>query len=207
MLKVKQLKKILVGTTFLIFLSSTSVQASTHTIKPGESLYKISKTYGVTLTELRKSNNKWDDLIYPGETLSIPGKSVSDTSKIETKEYVIPCSKDELDLMARLIRAEAENQPYTAKVAVGSVVVNRVKNEKFPNTITSVINQKDQFTPVKNGMINKSATSETISAAKEALQGKDPTNGALFFYDTSVKNQWLLSKAKALSIEQLVFAY
>lgn len=207
MIKFNKFKKIIVGTFITLIASSTSVQAITHEVQKGDTLFKISKSYGVTLNSLRESNNKWDDLILPGQNLEIPGETSSVKPNEDIKKSVISYTEKELDLLARLIRAEAENQPFTAKVSVGAVVVNRVKSDKFPNTVTSVIHEKKQFTPVSNGMINKPATEETINAAKEALTGSDPTNGALFFYDTSAKSTWLLSKPKALKVDKMVFAY
>jgi N-acetylmuramoyl-L-alanine amidase len=202
-----KIKRIFAGTIFTLMVSTTSVQAITHEVQKGDTLYKISKSYGVTLSSLRESNDKWDDLIYPGQSLDIPGETSSTEDKVNTETSVISYTEKEVDLLARLIRAEAENQPFNAKVAVGAVVVNRVKSDKFPNTITSVIHEKNQFTPVSNGMINKAATEETLTAAKDALNGEDPTGGALFFFDTSAKSQWLWSKPQALKVDKMVFAY
>lgn len=119
----------------------------------------------------------------------------------------IPYNAKELDLLARLVRAEAGGEPYNAQVAVAAVVINRVKSSKFPNTITSVINSNNQFTPVQNGQINKPATDTNKKAVEEALYGKDPSNGALFFYDTSCTSKWLLSKPVKAKIGKMVYAY
>ena len=90
-------------------------------------------------------------------------------------------------MLARLITAEAQGEPYNAQVAVGAVVVNRVKHDLFPNSISAVINQRTngnyEFTPVLNGNINRPASESAVKAAREALSGNDPTNNALFFYD------------------------
>lgn len=207
MFKMNNFRKILIGATIILFTASGSAKATTHEVQKGDTLYKISKSYGVTLDSLRETNNKWDNLIIPGEVLEIPGETSSaDVHKSEASG-VIPYTEEELQLLGRLIRAEAENQPYTAKIAVGAVVVNRVKSDKFPNNITSVIYEKRQFTPVSNGMINKPATEETLKAAKEALGGNDPTNGALFFFDTSATSSWLRSKPQALKVDKMVFAF
>lgn len=119
----------------------------------------------------------------------------------------IPYNAKELDLLARLVRAEAGGESYNAQVAVAAVVINRVKSSKFPNTITSVINSNNQFTPVQNGQINKPATDTNKKAVEEALYGKDPSNGALFFYDTSCTSKWLLSKPVKAKIGKMVYAY
>lgn len=191
------------------------VRASVHTVKSGETLSVIAKKYGVTLAQLRKANNKWDDMIYPGQQLNLPGtasQAVNTTSAAGSKKAVISYTDAELDLLARLVKAEAESEPYAAKVGVAAVIVNRIKNSQFPNTISSVIyeissNGYYQFTPVENGMINKPATSQDKNAALEALQGSDPSNGALFYFDDSATNKWLWSKPVKAWIGRMVFVY
>lgn len=179
------------------------VSCKTYTVKSGDSLYFIAKNNGVTLNNLRKANNLWNNYIYPGQTLNIPG--------VNPSSGVISYSQSDVDLLARLITAEAEGEPYAGKVAVGAVVVNRVQSSSFPNSISSVIYQRIngyyQFTPVLNGHIYKPATADSVKAAYESLNGKDPTNGALFFYDSSVTNKWLLSKPVSTTIDNLTFAY
>lgn len=120
-------------------------------------------------------------------------------------------SAEDLDVLSRLIMAEAQGEPYQAKVAVGAVVVNRVESGLFASTIKGVVYQNIngyyQFTPVVNGWINKPANTDSINAAKEALNGADPTNGALWYYDDSTTNQFMLSKEVAIKISKMVFAY
>jgi N-acetylmuramoyl-L-alanine amidase len=181
-----------------------NVPAQNYTVKSGDTMYLIAKKYGITLTSLRMANNKWNDLLMPGQKLIIPG--VKPTGGTGT---VIPYTKAEVDLLARLINAEAATQPYSAMVAVGAVVVNRVQSPDWPNTISSVINQKIggyvQFTPVKNGYINNPATDISIRAAWAALYGSDPSNGAMFYFDDSSTNQWLWSKPILARIDRMVF--
>jgi spore germination cell wall hydrolase CwlJ-like protein len=188
------------------------VSSKTHTVENGESLYLISKKYGITIDNLRKANNLWTDNIYPGQVLNIPGAtSTTSSSNTTTSSNSISYTESDVDLLARLITAEAEGEPYNGKLAVGAVVLNRVESDLFPNSISSVIYQTVdgyyQFTPVLNGYINKTATADSVKAAYEVLNGTDPTNGALFFYDYTVTNQWLLSKQVATTIANLTFAY
>ena len=117
----------------------------------------------------------------------------------------------DLDLLARTITAEAESQPYNAQVSVGAVILNRVKDSRFPSSIHAVVYEVSggyyQFTPVLNGMINKPATAESVKAATDALNGVDPTNGAIYYFDDSTTNTWLWSKPIAIRIAKMVFTY
>jgi N-acetylmuramoyl-L-alanine amidase len=92
------------------------------------------------------------------------------------------------ELLARVIRAEAEAEPYTGQVAVGAVILNRIQNAKFPKTIAGVIYQPHAFESVSNGQINIPATDSTRKAARAALNGWDPSGGALFFYNPTKVN-------------------
>lgn len=180
------------------------VEAKLHTVISGDSLFTIARQYGVPLDSLRKANNKWDDRIIPGQQLMIPG-----AKPIGGSNTVIPYTNSELDLLARLIEAETAGETYEAKVAVGAVVVNRVQSPEWPSTITLVINHVAggyyQFTPVKNGSINKPASSDSIRAAWAALYGSDPSRDALFYFDDSSTNQWLWSKTRTAYIDNMVF--
>lgn len=191
-----------------------NVSAKTYTVQAGDSLYLIAQKYGVPLSSLRQANDKWDNLIYPGQSLNIPGtasSTVTQPSKPAVSKPVVSYTASDVDLLARLITAEAQGESYTAKVAVGAVVINRVQDSRFPKSINDVIYQKDggyyQFSPVLNGWINKPATQDSIKAAHEALNGADPTNGALYYFDDSTTNSWLWSKTVALRVDNMVFSY
>lgn len=188
-----------------------NVPAGQYTVKSGDTLYLISKKFGISLNTLRTANNYWVDYIYPNQTLLIPSTSSSSGSSNQTSSSVIPYTESDLDLLARLINAEAQGEPYKAKVAVGAVVVNRVKSSSWPNTIKDVIYQNIngyyQFSPVINGWINNPATTESRQAALDALKGIDPTNGAQFYFDDSTTNTWLWSKTVALRVDKMVFSY
>ena len=116
---------------------------------------------------------------------------------------------DMTELLARLINGEARGETYLGQVAVGAVVLNRVKSPKFPNTISGVIYQKNQFSCVKDGQFNKpiAKDSTVYKAAKEAMSGSDPTNGALFFYNPkTTKSKWLFSLKTVKTIGSHRFA-
>jgi len=87
------------------------------------------------------------------------------------------------ELLARVIRAEAEAEPFTGQVAVGAVILNRIQSPQFPNTIAGVVYQPKAFESVSNGAVNRPATAATRKAAQSALGGWDPSGGALFFFN------------------------
>jgi N-acetylmuramoyl-L-alanine amidase len=87
------------------------------------------------------------------------------------------------ELLARVIRAEAEAEPYIGQVAVGAVILNRVQNPKFPHTLAGVIYQPHAFESVSNGTINQAPTPSCRKAAQAAMSGWDPSGGALFFFN------------------------
>ena len=181
------------------------IPAKVYTVKSGDTLYLIAKAYGISLTALRQANHKWDNELLPGQQLIIPGSKQTMGSGT-----VIPYTNREIDLLSRLIEAEASGESYQAKVGVGAVVVNRVQSGEWAPNITDVIYQKYgeyyQFTPVKNGMISNNATDDSIRAAWAALYGSDPSRGAIYYFDFSSTNQWLWSKTHTAYIGNLVFA-
>ncbi len=114
-----------------------------------------------------------------------------------------------VDLLARVINAEARGEPYLGQVAVGAVIMNRVKSAEFPNTIAGVVYQKGQFSSVKDGQINKPFENEAQvrKAAQEAYNGSDPTNGALFFYNAkTTTSKWLFTRPTVKVIGRHTFA-
>lgn len=260
----KRFSLFLLAWAAFLLLPLNSATAYTHTVSPGESLYTISRSYGVTVEELRWANGLQGDLIYPGQQLYIPTKKTlyvvqpGDTLYLIGLRYgvsyqslmaangltshliypgqqlVIPATNEgtsfenasrsgiypgtisytrsDFDLLARLITAEADSCSYLTKVAVGAVVVNRVKSGLFPSTIPGVIYQVDetgsyQFEPVLNGWINRPASEEAKRAALEALSGVDPTNGALFFFESWVPNPWLQSRPVSRILDGFTFTY
>ena len=101
----------------------------------------------------------------------------------KNSKTVINATENELDMLAKIIYAEARGESYNGKVAVGAVIMNRIKSSKYPNTIRDVIFAPKQFSPVSNGTYYSAKPGEAeYQAAKDALNGVDPTNGALTFY-------------------------
>lgn len=103
----------------------------------------------------------------------------------------------DLQLIARAINGEARGEPYEGQVAVGAVILNRVKNPSFPNTIAGVIYQSGAFTAVSDGQINHPIKegSTVLKAAQDALNGWDPTGGAIYYFNPSTAtNKWIWSR-------------
>ena len=116
-------------------------------------------------------------------------------------------SSSDVKLLARLIYAEARGEPYQGQVAVGAVVLNRVKSSSFPNTISGVIYQPYAFTCVNDGQINLSPNQTAINAANDAMNGWDPTYGSLYYYNPKVAtSKWIYSRKTVVTIGQHVFA-
>lgn len=95
-------------------------------------------------------------------------------------------SRDDIILLARIIHGEARGEDFRGKVAVGSVILNRIKSDKFPDTIRDVILQKGQFSSLMDGQANYYPGEEELQAARAALLGFDPTLGSIFFYNPEV---------------------
>ncbi len=109
-------------------------------------------------------------------------------------------------LLAMLISGEARGETYEGQVAVGAVVLNRVKHSSFPNSIAGVIYQSGAFTAVDDGQINMSPTDSCMRAAKDALNGWDPSGGAIYYYNpVTATNQWIRSRPIIKRIGKHVF--
>ncbi len=103
----------------------------------------------------------------------------------------------DVQLLARAINGEARGEPYEGQVAVGAVILNRVKDPKFPNTIAGVIYQQGAFTAVADGQINVpiDEDSTVVKAAQDALNGWDPTGGAIYYFNPdTATNKWIWSR-------------
>lgn len=132
-----------------------------------------------------------------GMTLSGSSSGSSSGSYSSSDEY----------LLAKCVYAEARGEPYVGQVAVAAVVLNRVRSASFPNTIAGVIYQPWAFTCVNDGQINLSPDNNAIKAANDALNGWDPTNGCLYYYNpATATSSWIWSRPVMLSIGKHNFA-
>ena len=116
-------------------------------------------------------------------------------------------TSSDLYLLAKCVHAEARGEPYVGQVAVAAVILNRVKDVAFPNTISGVVYQPWAFTAVNDGQINLEPNSTAYQAAQDALNGWDPTYGCLYYYNpTTATSKWIFSRQTVVTIGKHVFA-
>ncbi len=121
------------------------------------------------------------------------------------KEHTL--SKNELELLTRLVYSEARGEVYKGQVAVAAVVLNRVHSDKFPNTVRSVIFEKDAFTAINDGQFWLTPNGTAKLAALDAVRGWDPSNGALFYFNPSTTtSSWIWSRPELGTIGNHIFA-
>ncbi len=117
--------------------------------------------------------------------------------------YANSSNQSDLQLMARAINGEARGESYEGQVAVGAVILNRVKSSSFPNTIAGVIYQEGAFTAVSDGQINEpiAENSSVYKAAQDSINGWDPTGGAIYYFNPSTAtNDWIWSREHIVTI-------
>lgn len=116
-------------------------------------------------------------------------------------------SSSEVYLLARTIYAEGRGEPYVGQVAIGAVVLNRVRNSAFPNTISGVVYQKHAFTAVSDGQINLTPNDTAMKAARDAINGWDPSGGAIYYYNPAIAtSSWIFTRTTVTVIGKHVFA-
>ena len=110
-------------------------------------------------------------------------------------------NSSDLNLLSRLVYGEARGEPYTGQVAVAAVVLNRVRSSSFPNTVSGVIYQSGAFDVVSDGQINLTPNETAKKAAQDALNGWDPTNGAIYYFNpATATNKWIWSRPMTVTI-------
>ena len=116
-------------------------------------------------------------------------------------------TSSEVYLLAKTIYAEGRGEPYVGQVAIGAVVMNRIRSAAFPNTISGVVYQKGAFTAVDDGQINLTPNETALKAARDAIGGWDPTGGALYYYNPAVAtSSWIFDRQTVTVIGKHVFA-
>jgi N-acetylmuramoyl-L-alanine amidase len=206
---------ILSGTAYLIISRNSTVEALSKYGSQGEEVKTIQEKlkrwgyysgsvdgiYGSqTLAAVKlfqKKNGLTVDGIAGEKTLAAMGITSSSSSSSSTSSS----NSSDVNLLARVIYGEARGEPYTGQVAVGAVVLNRVKSSSFPNTIAGVIYQSGAFDAVSDGQINLTPDSTAKKAAQDAINGWDPSYGAIYYFNPSTAtNKWIWSRTMTVTI-------
>ena len=206
---------VVIGIMFYIFLKNDEVEALSKYGSRGDEVVQIQTKlkrwgyyngnidgiYGSQTQEavryFQRKNGLTVDGIAGPATLKAMGiySSSSGSSSSSTS------NSSNVNLLARLIYGEARGEPYTGQVAVGAVVMNRVKNSSFPNTVSGVIYQSGAFDAVKDGQINLTPDSTAKKAAQDAINGWDPSYGAIYYFNPSTAtNKWIWSRPMTVTI-------
>lgn len=150
--------------------------------------YTIDGVYGsrtvAAVKKFQRNNGLTADGICGSRTLSAMGISAGSSQ-----------SSVDVNLLARLISAEARGEPYTGQVAVGAVVLNRMEHPSFPNTLSGVIYQAGAFTCITDGQFNEPVADSAYRAARDAINGWDPSGGAIYYFNPdTATSSWIWSR-------------
>ncbi len=161
-------------------------------------------TYNAVV-RFQKKNGLTADGVVGTQTAAAMGLTFS--GSVSASTGTASSYESDVELLARLIHGEARGEPYVGMVAVGAVVLNRVKSSKFPNTIAGVIYQSGAFDCVRDGQINLTPNEQSRRAARDALNGWDPTGGCLYYYNPSTAtSSWIWQREVRLTIGDHSFA-
>ncbi len=158
------------------------------------------ETYNAVVWFQEKNGLKADGAVGPSTAAAL---GITLTGTVSASTY----QESEVRILARLVSGEARGEPYVGQVAVAAVVLNRVKSPAFPNTISGVIFQTGAFDAVWDGQFDMEPTENSIRAARDALNGWDPTGGCLYYYNPSTAtNSWIWTRQVQLTIGKHAFA-
>lgn len=119
----------------------------------------------------------------------------------------VKVSERDMELLARLVYAEGRGEPYEGQVAIAAVVLNRVASDEFPNTVREVIYAPNAFSPVHDGNLTHKSNESTRKAVQDAVNGKDPSNGSLYFFNPdTATSKWIWSRPVTVEIGNHRFA-
>ncbi len=156
------------------------------------------RTYRAVIRFQKKNGLKVDGVVGPRTATAMGLKLATTAPKTSTAGVT---RKGDEWLLARCIHGEARGEPYIGKVAVAAVILNRVRSPKFPNTVAGVIYQPLAFTAVADGQINLNPNKDSIKAARDALNGWDPTYGSLYYWNpATATSKWIWSRKITLKI-------
>jgi N-acetylmuramoyl-L-alanine amidase len=184
----------------MMVMVSPLFAAVTHKVKKGDTLFRLSRNYGVSIASIKSANGLKSDLIIIGQVLRIP-TSTNNVSR-SGKSF----SQEDINWLARVVHGEARGESYTGQVAVAAVVLNRLDSRQFPNTVKGVIFQSGAFTAVADGQINLTPNTTAYRAVREAIAGADPSGGALYYWNPAkATSKWIWSRTIINRIGNHVF--
>lgn len=170
---------------------------------------------GATVTQIQKKLKNWG--YYNGTIDGVFGSSTEEAVKAFQKKNGLTADgvagsqtlaklgisessgasaqSNDVDLLAKVISAEARGEPYKGQVAVGAVILNRVKHPSFPNTLSGVVYQPWAFTCMHDGQINQKVSDSAYKAARDAINGYDPSGGSIYYFNPSTaSSSWIWSR-------------
>lgn len=154
----------------------------------------------------QRRNGLTADGIVGAATAKAMGVTLSGSSSSGAKTSSGNVSNSDLYLLSCCVYGEARGESYTGKVAVAAVILNRVKSSAFPNSISGVIYQSGAFTCVSDGQINLGTNDECTRAAQDALNGWDPTGGAIYYFNpATATSKWIWSRPQLITIGKHIF--
>ncbi len=230
------MKKILICMVLLLSLSmvmlATIINSKTNHPSAVEAVTKIDSVSAAVAdtTEVQKRLKKWG--YYTGSVDGINGPKTKAAVKSFQRKYGLTAdgivgpltaakmgisvkagtssssyNSNDRYLLAKVIYAEARGESYTGQVAIGAVVLNRVEDSRFPNTVAGVIYQPWAFTAVNDGQINLEPNQKAYQAADDALNGWDPTYGSIYYYNPqTATSKWIRTTTYVTQIGKHIFA-
>ena len=154
----------------------------------------------------QRKNGLTADGIVGSATAKAMGVSLTGTTSSSTTTTSGSISNSDLYVLSCCVYGEARGESYTGKVAVAAVILNRVKSSSFPNSISGVIYQAGAFTCVSDGQINLGTNDECTRAAQDAMNGWDPTGGAIYYFNpATATSAWIWSRPQLVTIGKHIF--
>ena len=205
-----------------IILSAVIIVFNSFYLKEEQEVLSRYGSRGNEVTQIQTKLKNWGyyngsvDGVYGSRTLSavksfqrknglsadgVAGPATLAAMGIQSSSSSAGSDSNNLNLLARIIHGEARGEPYNGMVAVGAVVLNRVSNPNFPSTVAGVIYQKGAFDAVSDGQINLTPSSQSYNAARDALNGWDPTGGSIYYFNpATATNKWIWSRPHTITI-------
>ena len=222
----KKRKKLIFALLAVFLLNVTAITVSNLAPDANAVAYRQGST-GTVVTQIQQKLKNWGyyngsvDGIYGSLTVSavksfqrkngltpdgIAGSATLSAMGIQASSSASSYGSGDVWMLAKLISAEARGEPYAGQVAVGAVVLNRVSHPSFPNTLSGVIYQKGAFSCMTDGQWNASISDSAYRAAREALNGSDPSGGAIYYYNPAkATSSWIWSRPVIKTIGNHVF--